>query len=224
MMSIQITIDGPAGAGKSTIAKKLAQKLKFNYLSSGWFYRGITLEALRYKIKPDDHNNLVLLVENLDMHIKNNHLIINGEDIHNKLNDDNINENVSNYCLNEKVRCLVSEKIQNIAYNHNIVLDGRDIGSKVLPDATLKIYLTASPYTRAKRRYDQLSKKNKDLKFNTLLDQIKARDEKDMNRHVDPLVIPHGALKIDSTDMPIEDVVDKIINTLVKMEVIVSKK
>ena len=223
-MSIQITIDGPAGAGKSTIAKKLAQKLKFKYLSSGLFYRGITYEALKYLIKPDDSENLILLVKNLDMCIENDRLIINGEDVQNKLNCEDINKNVSIYCLNKKVRCLVSDKIREIAYNNDIILDGRDIGSKVLPNATIKFYLTASSYTRAKRRYDQLSGSNANVEFNTVLDQIKLRDDQDMNREVDPLVIPEGAIMINSTNMSVEEVVDRMVNCLTKKGVIILRK
>ncbi len=223
-MSIQITIDGPAGAGKSTIAKKLAQKLKFKYLSSGLFYRGITLEALKYFVRPDDSEKLILLVKSLDMYMENNRLIINGKDVQNRLNDEDVNKNVSIYCLNEKVRYLVTEKIRKIAKNENIILDGRDIGSKVLPNATLKFYLTASDYTRAKRRYDQLSRKQMDIKFNTVLEQIRARDKQDMNRKVDPLVVPEGAIKINSTNMSVEEVVDKMVNYLTKLGVIVLEK
>lgn len=223
-MSIQITIDGPAGAGKSTIAKKLAQKLNFKYLSSGLFYRGITYEALKYSVKPDDSEKLMSLVEDLDMHFENNRLIINGEDVQNKLNCEDINKNVSIYCLNEKVRCLVSDKIREIANNNNMILDGRDIGSKVLPNATMKFYLTASANTRAKRRYDQLSKKHTGIEFNTILDQIKARDKQDMSREIDPLVVPEGAITINSTNMSVEEVVDEMINYLTKMGVIILKK
>ncbi|MCL2323480.1 MAG: (d)CMP kinase [Oscillospiraceae bacterium] len=222
-MSIQITIDGPAGAGKSTIAKKLAQKLKFRYLSSGLFYRGITLEALKYSIKPNDSDKLIFLVKNIDMHLENNRLIINGEDVQNKLNSEDINKNVSSYCLNQKVRNLVTEKIRDIANNSDIVLDGRDIGSKVLPNATLKFYLTASDYTRAKRRYEQLSK-DMDIKFSTILEQIRERDEQDMNRKIDPLVVPDSAIVINSSDMSIEEVVDKMVNYLNKLGVVIYEK
>lgn len=220
-MSIQITIDGPAGAGKSTIAKKLAQRLKFKYLSSGIFYRGITYEALKYSIKPDDSENLILLVKNLDMYIEYNRLIINGEDVQNKLNCEDVNKNVSFYCLNEEVRYLVSNKIRDIAYNNDIILDGRDIGSKVLPNATMKFYLTASISTRAKRRYDQL--KHAGIEFNTVLDQIIKRDKNDMNREIDPLVVPEGAIVINSTSMSVEEVVDMMVNYLTKMGVILLK-
>jgi len=223
-LSIQITIDGPAGAGKSTIAKKLAQKLKIKYLSSGLFYRGIAYEALKYSIKPDDSENLILLVKNLDMYFENNRLVINGEDVQDKLNHEDINKNVSVYCLNEKVRSLVSDKIRKIAYNNDIILDGRDIGSKVLPNATIKFYLTASMSIRAKRRYDQLLKKNADIELNTVLDQIRLRDDQDMNREVDPLVIPEGAIMINSTNMSVEEVVDKMVNYLTMKGVMILER
>lgn len=209
-MRILVAIDGPAGAGKSTIAKMVSDKFNLMYINTGSMYRAVTLKAMEKGISYTDIDNLCKLIDTMDMHFNNNELILNGENINEKLTMPYISSNVSNYASTPEVRKKLVHIQRQIAQKYNIIMDGRDIGTVVLKEAPFKFFLTASPEERAKRRYKELFEKKIDVDYENILEEIKRRDYIDSNREVDPLTKAEDAIEIDSTSMTIEEVVEKI--------------
>ncbi|MCY6356670.1 (d)CMP kinase [Clostridium sp. ZS2-4] len=209
-MRIIVAIDGPAGAGKSTIAKMVSDKFNLMYINTGSMYRAVTLKAMEKDISRTDIDNLCKLIDEMNMHFDDNELILNGENINEKLTMPYISSNVSNYASIPEVREKLVHMQRQMAQKYDVIMDGRDIGTVVLKEAPFKFFLTASPEERAKRRYKELFEKKIDVNYENLLEEIKRRDYIDSNREVDPLTKAKDAIEIDSTSMTIEEVVEKI--------------
>ncbi|KEH96753.1 cytidylate kinase [Clostridium botulinum C/D str. BKT12695] len=216
MLKLNVAIDGPAGAGKSTIAKLVGSKFNLMYINTGSMYRAITLKALEATISPDDIKVLCELMNNLEMHFENDRLILNGQDVNDELTLPKISENVSNYAAILEVREKLVHLQQEIAKKYDVIMDGRDIGTVVLKDAPFKFYITASPEERALRRYKELCEKNIDVNYYNILEEIKKRDFIDSNRKINPLTKAKDAIEIDTTNMSIDEVVDSICSTITK--------
>jgi CMP/dCMP kinase len=209
-MKISIAIDGPAGAGKSTIAKLIGEKYNLMYINTGSMYRAVTLFAMRNSIEPNQVGDLCELIDTLKMYFNNDNLFVNDIDVTDELRSIEVTNNVSKYASILEVRQKLVEMQQEIAKNYNVIMDGRDIGTVVLKNATLKIFLTARAEERAQRRYDELIAKNVKVDYNNILEDIKKRDYIDSNREVDPLRKAEDAIEIDTSTMSISEVVDAI--------------
>ena len=211
-MSYVITIDGPAGAGKSSTAKKLAQKLGINYLDTGAIYRAIALILAEAEIKPDNDEYLREALSKIRVELKAGKVLVNDFDVSGEIRTPEVDELASVYSALPIVRAALLG-LQKEQKNHgSIVAEGRDVGSVVFPDALVKIFLTASPEARAKRRYLERINKGENPDYDEILSAIKARDEYDSKREISPLVIPEGAKILDTSDMTEEQVLQAIID------------
>ncbi|POZ88133.1 cytidylate kinase [Petrotoga sibirica DSM 13575] len=208
---MKIAIDGPAGSGKSTIAEKLANILKINYLNSGALYRIIGYYLNEQKVDPQDSKNIENILEKLNIEIKNNHYFLGEKDVTTIIKDSKIGDLASLYSRNNIIREKVNEIIKKIAEKGSIVVDGRDIGTVVLPESDLKIYLTASIEERAKRRWGEEKGKKPNISFTEILEEIKNRDYNDSNRSIAPLKPARDAIIIDTTNLSIEEVLQKVL-------------
>jgi len=211
-MEISVAIDGPAGAGKSTIAKIIGDKFKLMYINTGSMYRAVTLKAMDANISEKCVDDLVKMVGALEMHFEEEHLFVNNEDVTDEINMPIISNNVSKYAAVPEIREILVELQRNIAKKFNVIMDGRDIGTVVLADATFKFYLTASSEERAKRRYDELILRDIDVDYDTILGDIIKRDYIDTHREVSPLKKAYDAIEIDSNDLSINEVAQKMID------------
>ncbi|MGX7029940.1 (d)CMP kinase [Vagococcus zengguangii] len=217
---ISIAIDGPASAGKSTVAKLLAKKLDYVYVDTGAMYRVITYATLKNNIDPADEPAIVALLNTIEIGFQSNGdapqtVLMNGEDVTDVIREDLVTNNVSQVSAHEQVRKNLVARQQEIGRNGGVVMDGRDIGTAVMPDAELKIFLVASVEERAERRYKENIAKGMTVDFETLKQEIADRDHKDMTRDVSPLVQAEDAKLIDTTGMSIQNVVDTIESFLV---------
>lgn len=210
-MGISVAIDGPAGAGKSTIAKIIGEKFNLMYINTGLMYRAVTLKAMNANITENNVEDLVKIVESLEMHFEKERLFVNNEDLTDMINLPLISNNVSKYAAVPEVREILVKLQQNISKKYDVIMDGRDIGTVVLVDATFKFYLTASSEERAKRRYEELISKDIEVNYNTILEDIIKRDYIDTHREVSPLRRAEDAIEIDSSALNISGVVEKII-------------
>nr|WP_197283193.1 (d)CMP kinase [Clostridium intestinale] len=211
-LNISVAIDGPAGAGKSTIAKIIANKYNLMYINTGAMYRAVTLVAMNQDISVDNISNLMSLMEGMEMHFENDNLILNGENVQPLLTTPVISNNVSNYAQIPEVRKNLVKLQREMGKHYNVIMDGRDIGTVVLKDAKFKFFLTASPEERANRRYEELKNNGLDVKYDDILSDIIKRDYIDSNREIDPLTKAHDAIEIDTTGLDIDGVVNKISN------------
>lgn len=209
-MRTSIAIDGPAGAGKSTIAKLLGKKYNLMYINTGSMYRAVTLFAMKKGIEPTDVEQLCSLIEELEMHFENDDLFVNGSDVSKELTNIEVTNNVSRFAAVPEVRQKLVQLQRGISQNYDVIMDGRDIGTVVLKDASVKIFLTARPEERANRRYEELIAKNVKVDYNSILEDIKKRDYIDSHREVDPLQRAEDAIEIDSSLMNINEVVEAI--------------
>ena len=217
-----IAIDGPAGAGKSSIAKALSKRLGYIYIDTGAMYRAVALFFVENNVSDGTDSRIESLLEKLEISIKYEDgaqkVILNGEDVTGKLRLEEIGKLASKFSAIGSVREKLVALQRKLAQKENVVMDGRDIGTVVLPNADLKIYLSASSKVRAKRRYLELSEKgHTDLDINEIEDEIIKRDEADMNREISPLKQADDAYYLDSSDMTLEEVVSKILS-MVKEE------
>lgn len=217
MKKNQIAIDGPAGAGKSTIAKMIAAELGWIYVDTGAMYRAM---ALYFDRSGTDVNDEAAIDRDVDgavveLAVENGTQVVrlNGEDVSTTIREQRIGELASWTSRYGSVRAKLTELQRVMAEEQPVIMDGRDIGTTVLPDAGLKIYLTASPSVRAKRRYDELKEKGTpDLDLAAIEQEIIARDEQDMNREISPLRKADDAVEVDTSDMTIEEVVERVIS------------
>jgi cytidylate kinase len=193
-MDISVAIDGPAGAGKSTIAKIIGEKFNLMYINTGSMYRAVTLKAMNANVSENDVDDLVRIVESLEMHFEEERLFVNSEDLTDMINMPIISNNVSRYAAVPEIREILVKLQQNIAKKFNVIMDGRDIGTVVLADAPFKFYLTASSEERAKRRYEELKAKGVDVDYNAILSEIIKRDYIDTHREITPLVNADDAI------------------------------
>lgn len=214
-MSFNIAIDGPAGAGKSTIAKKVAKELGFIYVDTGAMYRAMALYFLENNIAKEDEQAVSKAAQSADITIRYDNgeqqVLLNGENVTNRIRKEEVGNTASVTSAYAAVRQKLVELQQQLAKKENVIMDGRDIGTVVLPQAQVKIYLTASVETRAKRRYDELVQKGADCDIKEIEKDIAERDYRDMHRENSPLKQAEDAVLIDSSDMGIEDVVHSII-------------
>jgi len=206
-LKLTIAVDGPAGAGKSTIAKIISEKFNIMYINTGSMYRAVTLFALRSNISPEDTDGLCRLIGSLKMHFEKNSLIVNGEDVSELIVHPDISKRVSEYAAVREVRELLVKLQQDMAVQYGVIMDGRDIGTVVLKDAFIKFYLIASAEERARRRYKELAEKGLDVHYETILEDINRRDYIDSNRECNPLKKAADAIEIDSSLLNIDEVV-----------------
>lgn len=201
-----IAIDGPAGAGKSTIAKRLSEEIGFNYLDTGAMYRSYTYYFLANNIDVNDEELINSKLDDINLSIEDNKFYLDGKDISKEIRSEQVTKYVSLVSSYRRVREKLVEMQRKIAKQSNIILDGRDIGSHVLKDASIKFFLTASAEERARRRLQDSKETNQD--FEAVLADIKRRDEFDSTREITPLKQPDDAILIDSTDLSEDGVID----------------
>jgi cytidylate kinase len=206
---MKIAIDGPAGSGKSTIAKLLSKKLNYEYIDTGALYRAITYILNNKNLNIEDEEMITSTIKKSDFRFYKNKLFLNGVCIEKEIRENSISQRVSEVAAIPYIRDI-------LVVSENIILDGRDIGTVVLPEAELKIYLDASPNIRAKRRYLELIEKNESIDLDELENEIVKRDFLDSNREVAPLKKADDAITIITDDLNIQQVVDKIYNLLNK--------
>ena len=209
-----IAIDGPAGAGKSTIAKKLAKELGYVYVDTGAMYRAMAYYFLTNNISSDDEAAIAKACDNVNVSIayKNNEqqVLLNGENISDKIRNEEVGNMASATSVYPVVRTKLVELQRQLAQKENVIMDGRDIGTVDLPNANVKIYLTASSKVRAQRRFDELTEKGISCKFDEIEKDIIDRDYRDMHRETSPLKQADDAVLLDSSDMDIDAVIEKM--------------
>ena len=212
---INIAIDGPAGAGKSTVARKVASELAYVYVDTGAMYRAVTLYAQRNGIDADAHDELAALANKIELKLvpseSGQRILLFDEDITSEIRSREVTSQVSLYAAHKQIRAVLGNMQRELAINKGIVMDGRDIGTHVLPDAELKVFLTASVAERAQRRYKELTKDNY-ISLEMLKAEIAERDKIDESRSISPLIQAADALLIDSSHMSIEEVVELIVD------------
>lgn len=209
-----IAIDGPAGAGKSTIAKLISKKLGFLYIDTGAIFRVITLSLINSKININYEDELINHLENIDFKYTTNHLFLNGKIVDEEIRTEIISNKTSEYSGNYLVRNYALKFQRELANLQNVVLEGRDIGTIVFPNADYKFYLTASEEIRGIRRHKELTNKGIDISLNDVIQNINERDNNDKNRKIAPLKKAKDAIEIDTTHFDIPEIVSKIINCI----------
>ena len=213
-MSMNIAIDGPAGAGKSTIAKRLAKKLGFIYVDTGAMYRAMAYYFLQKKTDPSDETAIAAMCPDVDVTIayegNEQQVLLNGENVNGFTRTEEVGNMASSVSVYPVVRTKLVELQRQLAAKSDVIMDGRDIGTCVLPDAQVKIYLTASSATRAKRRFDELAAKGETCDLEQIEKDIIDRDYRDMHRETSPLKQAEDAVLVDSSEMNIDEVVDAI--------------
>lgn len=211
-MKYNIAIDGPAGAGKSTIAKKLAADLGYIYVDTGAMYRAMAYYFLQNGIAPEDEKKIAAACADVDVtiHYQNGEqqVLLNGENVNGMIRREEVGNMASATSVYPVVRTKLVELQRQLAAKENVIMDGRDIGTVVLPDANVKIYLTAGTRVRAKRRYEELVKKGVSCDIDAIEQDIKDRDYRDMHRETSPLKQAEDAVLLDSSDLDIEGVVE----------------
>jgi len=211
-----IAIDGPAGSGKSTIAKEIAKLLNWTYIDTGAMYRAITLKVLTEDISFENINDIVSMLENTNLEFRNSKLFLDGIDVSTKIRSEEIDKNVSAISSIKEIRTKLVELQRKYANSHSVVMDGRDIGTVVFPDAEYKFFLTASPQVRAQRRHNQLIEKGICIPVEKILREIVERDNKDSTREISPLKMAPDAYLIDTNNLDIRHVVDLLMSHLNK--------
>ncbi|WP_303210593.1 (d)CMP kinase [uncultured Clostridium sp.] len=211
-MRISVAIDGPAGAGKSTIAKLVGKKFDLMYINTGAMYRAVALMAERNDVKPEEVEKLVKLVDTMEMHFENDDLILNGVNVQEEITMPEISAIVSNYATIPEVRAKLVELQRNMSEKYDVIMDGRDIGTVVLKDSKFKFFLTASAEERANRRYKELTERGFEVNYDEILSEIIRRDTIDSTREVDPLRKADDAIEIDSSNYNINEVTEIICN------------
>jgi cytidylate kinase len=221
MKKINIAIDGPAGAGKSTISKLLASQLGYIHIDTGAMYRAVGLKVLKNNISPHDSRKIVEILNSTDIQIKlvdgKQLVFLDGEDVTEEIRQPEVSMYASDVSKIREVRERLVKMQQDLAKQKGVIMDGRDIGTHVLPNAELKIFLTATAEERAKRRFLELKQKGYDVDYYQLLDEIKKRDQNDMTREFAPLRVAEDAIVIDSTSLSIEEVLQKVLELFYKV-------
>ncbi len=218
-MSVAIALDGPAGAGKSSIAKKAAKALDFIYVDTGALYRTIGLAASRKNVEPKPSKEVDKLLAEINVDLTFNSLgeqvvLLDGEDVSGEIRTPEASMTASKISAVPEVRAYLLDLQRNMAKTHNVIMDGRDIGTVVLPNAKVKIFLTASSEARAQRRYKELCEKGMNVKYEDVLNDVIQRDYNDTHRDVAPLKPAEGCVIVDTTELDFEQSVDKIISVI----------
>ena len=218
-----IAIDGPAGAGKSTIAKRLAKELGYQYVDTGAIYRTVAYFLDLWGVSPKDIDGITRYIDELTIGIEYDedglqHMIMNGMDVTDDIRTQDISQKASLVSAHAIVRDVLLDMQRDVAKQYNVIMDGRDIGTVVLPKANVKIFLTASAEVRAKRRTDELTAKGQKANYNQILKEIQQRDYQDTNRPIAPLKQAKDAVKVDTSNLDIEGVVEAI-KTIVKEKI-----
>lgn len=211
-MKISVAIDGPAGAGKSTIAKLVGKKFDLMYINTGAMYRAVALLAKRNNIDTTNVEKLISMIDDMDMHFENDDLILDNINIQNEITMPEISEIVSDYASIPEVRRKLVFLQRKMSEKYNVIMDGRDIGTVVLKNSRFKFFLTASAEERARRRYNELINRGLDVNYDKLLEDIIKRDHIDSTRAVDPLRKADDAIEIDSSNYNINEVTEIICN------------
>jgi len=206
-----IAIDGPAGAGKSTIAKCLAEKIGYTYIDSGAMYRALTLKVLRENISMTDPDRIIAMAGDTDIDFKENSIYLDGRASDKEIREELVNRNVSYIAAIPEVRKLMVKLQRKISINKNVVMDGRDVGTVIFPSASIKFFITASVDERAERRYKELMEKGYAAEILDIKAQIEQRDHIDSTREDSPLVAAADAVIIDTTGKSIGQVLDEVL-------------
>jgi len=215
-----ITVDGPSGSGKGTVCRLLAEKLGWDVLDSGAIYRVLSLAALHHQIALDNEEALVPLAANLDVQFlidsdtNAGKIILEGEDVTTTIRNEEVGAAASKVAALPRVREALLRRQRAFRTENGLIADGRDMGTVVFPDAPLKIFLTASAEERARRRFVELNERGLDVTLSGLLQDIQARDDRDMNRAVAPLVPAEDAIELDTSELNAQQVFDKVITLL----------
>lgn len=214
MKNLVIAVDGPAGAGKSTIAKLIADKLNINYIDTGAMYRAITYKCLQNNIDINNEEEVINIAKDCEINFKDNNIYLNGAILKDEIRTMEVSNNVSNVAKIKEVRYLMVDIQRNIGKLNSVILDGRDIGSYVFPNADYKFFLVATPEERGKRRYKELINKGYDVNLEEIIKDIIKRDEIDSNREFAPLVMADDAIEIDTTGKSIDEVVQSVLSKI----------
>lgn len=209
-MNFSVAIDGPAGAGKSTIAKLVSKEFNLMYINTGAMYRAVALKAKENNLAPSDIEKICDLIETMKMEFKEDDLILNGENVQDKITVPEISSIVSEYAKIKEVREKLVKLQREMSKKFNVIMDGRDIGTVVLKDAPFKFFLTATAEERAHRRFLELKGRDIPCDYDKILSDIIERDYKDSNRETDPLRKADDAIEIDTTGLNIKEVTEKI--------------
>lgn len=218
-MSVAVALDGPAGAGKSSIAKRAAKELDYIYVDTGALYRTIGLAASRKGVEPAPSDEVNTLLSEIKVDLTFNDkgeqiVLLDGEDVSGLIRTPEASMMASKISAVPEVRAYLLDLQRNMAKSHNVIMDGRDIGTVVLPDAKVKIFLTASPEARATRRYKELVEKGMDVKYEDILSDVIERDYNDTHRKTAPLKPAEGCVMVDTTELDFEQSVAKIISVI----------
>nr|WP_316613598.1 (d)CMP kinase [uncultured Ruminococcus sp.] len=218
-MSIAIAIDGPAGAGKSTIARLAAKELGYIYVDTGALYRTIGLAAFRRKLTAEDKEQIIKMLPGIKVELAFNErqeqiVLLDGEDVSGLIRTPEISMMASAVSAIPEVRAYLLDLQRDMAHTNNVIMDGRDIGTVVLPDAKIKIFLSASPECRARRRYDELIEKGMDVKYEDILSDVVARDYADSHRDIAPLKPADDAISVDTSGEDLETSVNKLLGIM----------
>ncbi|WP_301010475.1 (d)CMP kinase [Anaerotignum lactatifermentans] len=220
MKKFAVAVDGPAGSGKSTVAKEIAKALGILYIDTGAMYRTVGMACLKKGIDPTDEEAVVASLDSLDMKIfpeaGGQRILLDGEDITSRIRTEEIGKAASSVAAYQKVREKLVEIQQGLAKEQSVIMDGRDIGTKVLPDAEVKIYLDASVEERAKRRVGELEAQGKTADLETIREEIAQRDYQDMHRENSPLCRAEDAVNVDTTGLDIPAVTEKLLALIAK--------
>ena len=218
MNNIIVAIDGPAGSGKSTIEKIIAKKFNFTYIDTGAMYRMITLYLLENNIDFDDLKEIEKVLNTVNLDMQGDKFYLNNVDVTTKIREKRINENVSKVASIKIVRSNLVDLQRKVSNNKNVILDGRDVGTVIFPNAQVKIFLIASPEERARRRYKEFLEKKTEITYEEVLKSIKERDHIDSTRDESPFVKADDAIELDSTNLTIDDVVNFISKEIEKVK------
>ena len=214
MKNLVIAVDGPAGAGKSTIAKLIAEKLNINYIDTGAMYRAITYKCLQNNIDINNEEEVIKIAKDCEIDFRDNNIYLDSKIVNDEIRTLEVSKNVSDVAKIKEVRYLMVDLQREIGKNNAVILDGRDIGSYVFPNADYKFFLVATPEERGKRRYIELKEKGYDGTLEDIINDIIRRDEIDSNREFAPLVKAEGAIEIDTTGKDIDQVVDLVLQKI----------